>query len=206
MDAVSVAATDLPSHVDNGRMSVKVAGACFKQTKLIRPNNNNVINLYVVNQIDPISNFRNTDYTVQNALLEGIKITKNASDTSKHKYEGYGICFDEGGTFSKGNIVNGRNVLIFGVHENSLTHATNKANNIYVMGDFIVQGKNDTTLYAEKTYSQNFIAVEKKFVLSLHYNGDNSYLFVNGKEELKFKAKDDQIVKEILCVGNINDD
>ena len=43
-------------------------------------------------------------------------------------------------------------------------------------------------------------------MLSLHYNGDNSYLFVNGKEELKFKAKDDQIVKEILCLGNICDD
>ena len=63
------------------------------------------------------------------------------------------------------------------------------------MGDLFVQGINDTTFYAEKVYSQNFIAVNKKFVLSLHYNGDNSYLFVNGKEELKFKAKDDQIVK-----------
>ena len=40
----------------------------------------------------------------------------------------------------------------------------------------------------------------------MHYNGDNSYLFVNGKQELKFKAKDDQIVKEILCLGNISDD
>ena len=73
------------------------------------------------------------------------------------------------------------------------------------MGEFIVQGKNDTTLYAEKLYTQNFSAVDKKFVLSLHYNGDNSYLFVNGKQELKFKAKDDQIVKEILCLGNISD-
>ena len=61
-------------------------------------------------------------------------------------------------------------------------------------------------LYAEKLYSQNFTAVEKKFVLSLHYNGDNSYLLVNGKQEIKFKAKDDQIVKEILCFGNISDD
>ena len=69
-----------------------------------------------------------------------------------------------------------------------------------------MQGINDTTLYAEKVYSQNFTAVNKKFVLSLHYNGNNSYLFVNGKEELKFKAKDDQIVKEILCLGNISDD
>ena len=45
-----------------------------------------------------------------------------------------------------------------------------------------------------------------KFVLSLHYNNDDSYLFVNGKRELKFKGKDDQIVKEILCLGNISDD
>ena len=39
MDVVSTGATDLPSLVDNGRMSVKLAGAYFKQTKLIRPNN-----------------------------------------------------------------------------------------------------------------------------------------------------------------------
>ena len=49
----------------------------------------------------------------------------------------------------------------------------------------------------KKIYSQNFTAVNKKFVLSLHYNGDDSYLFVNGKREVKFKAKDDQIVKAI---------
>ena len=160
----------------------------------------------IVYLIDPINNSRNTDYTVQNALFGRVKMTKNATDTSKHKYEGYGICFDEGATFSKVNISNGRNVLIFGVHENSLVHANNKANNIYVMGDLFVQGINDTTLYTEKLYSQNFTAVNKKFVLSLHYNGDDSYLFVNGKRELKFKSKDDQIVKEILCLGNISDD
>ena len=105
-----------------------------------------------------------------------------------------------------GNINNGRNVLIFGVHEFSLVHKNNKANNIFIMGDGIVQGINDTTLYAEKLYSQNFTTVNKKFVLSLHYNGDDSYLFINGKRKLKFKAKDDQVVKEILCLGNISDD
>ena len=191
MDAVSKGTTDLPSLVDNGRMSVKLAGAYFKHTKLIHPNNNNVINIYIVYKIEPV--FRLSDYTDQDALFGGVKITKNATDTSKHKYEGYGICFDEGGTFSKGGINNGRNVLIFGAHENSLVHANNKANNIYVMGDLFVQGINDSTLYAEKIYSQNFTAVNKKFVLSLHYKGDDSYLFVNGKQELKFKAKDDQI-------------
>ena len=162
MDAVSIKTTDLPSLVDNGRMSVKLDGAYFKQKKLIRPNNNNVINIYIVYKIEQI--FRVSDYTVQNALFGGVKITKTVTDTSKHKYEGYGICFDEGGTFSKGNINNGRNVLIFGVHENSLVQATNKANNIYVMGDIFVQGINDMTLYAEKIYSQNFTAINKKFV------------------------------------------
>ena len=67
-----------------------------------------------------------------------VEITKNA-DTSKYNYKGYGICFDKDGTFSKGNINNGRNVLIFGVHESSLVHANNKANNIYVIGDIFVQ-------------------------------------------------------------------
>ena len=150
MDAAYETITGLPSLIDNGRINVKIEGAYFKQTKIIRPNNNNVINIYVVYLIDPISNTRNTDYTVQNALFGGVKITKNATNTSKHKYEGYRRCFDEGGTFSIGNINNGRNVLIFGVHENSVTHSNNKANNIYVIGDGLVQGINDTTLYAEK--------------------------------------------------------
>ena len=206
MDAVTASNNDLPSLVDNGRMSVKFGGCYFKQTKLIRPNNNNVTNLYIVYMLDSVTAFRSDTYTVQNALFGGVKITKNATDTSKHKYEGYGICFDEGGLFSMGDISDGRNVFIFGVQENSLVHTGNKNNNIYVMGDGFVQGINDTTLYAEKTYATNFSAVNKKFVLSLHYNGDNSYLFVNGKQELKFKAKDDQIVKEIMCLGNISDD
>ena len=39
----------------------------------------------------------------------------------------------------------------------------------------------------------------------MHYNGDNSYLFVNGRQELKFKAKTDQLVKEKLCIENLSD-
>ena len=45
----------------------------------------------------------------------------------------------------------------------------------------------------------------KKFMLSLHYNGDDTYLFVNGRQELKFKAKTDQLIKEKLCIGNLSD-
>ena len=132
-----------------------------------------------------------------------MEITRN-TDTSKYKYKGYGICFDSGGAFSKGNINNRKNILIFGVDEGSLVHANNKASNIYVMGDLFVQGINDTKLYAEKVYSQNFTQPSKKFVLSLHYNRDDSYLFVNDKQELKFKSKTTHLVKEKLCLGNLS--
>ena len=96
-------------------------------------------------------------------------------------------------------------MLIFGLQESSLVHANNKANNIFVMADLFVQGINDTTLYADKVYSQNFTQPGKKFVLRLHYNGDDSYLFVNGKQELKFKCKTEHLVKEKLCLGNLSD-
>ena len=56
----------------------------------------------------------------------------------------------------------------------------------------------------QKKYSQNFTQSSKKFILSLHYNGNDSYLFVNGAQELKFKAKDDQIISEKLCLGNLS--
>ena len=59
-------------------------------------------------------------------------------------------------------------------------------------------------MYAEKIFSQNFTQSSKKFILSLHYNGNDSYLLVSGAQELKFKAKDDQIINEKLCLGNLS--
>ena len=55
-------------------------------------------------------------------------------------------------------------------------------------------------------YSINFIVTKKKFCLSLHYNGANSYLFVDGTEIIKFKAKDSEIVTSPLCLKNISKD
>ena len=73
------------------------------------------------------------------------------------------------------------------------------------MGTGLTQGINDTTIYAEKNFYRNFTDFGKKFMLSLHYNGDDSYLLVNGRQELKFKSKTDQLVKEKLCIGNLSD-
>ena len=55
-------------------------------------------------------------------------------------------------------------------------------------------------------YSINFTEKNKRFCLSLHDNGANSYLFVNGTEICKFKAKDSEIAATPLCLGNISKD
>ena len=64
----------------------------------------------------------------------------------------------------------------------------------------------ENTLAAEKMYSINFTEKHKRFCLSLHYNEANRYLFVNGTEIYKFKAKDSKIVARALCLGNISKD
>ena len=55
-------------------------------------------------------------------------------------------------------------------------------------------------------YSINFTVTKKKICLSLHYNWANSYLLVNGKEIVRFKAKHFAIAATPLCLGNISKD
>ena len=211
MNALANPKNDLPNLKNDGRMHVYLSGNHFLQNKVIIPNKNNAINIYCVYKLDSIASSRDDTFTIQNALFGAMQITKN-TDTSKYNYKGYGICFDEGGTFghtiTEGcftHTTNARNVLIFEVDMTFSVHATNRANHIYVMGTEFVQGINDTTIYAEKNFYRNFTDPGKKFILSLHYNGDDSYLFVNGRQELKFKCKTDQLVKEKLCIGNLSD-
>ena len=163
-------------------------------------------NIYSVYELDPIDLSRNNEFTIQNALFGAIEITKNAN-TSKYKYKGYGICFDESEGFSHvrkednfNHTTLAKNVIIFGVDMSFSKHANNKANNIYIIGKDYVTKINDTTIYAEKIFTEP----GKKFILSLHYNGDNRYLFVNGRKELKFKTKTDQIINKNLRLGNLS--
>ena len=98
----------MPVLENNGRMNVKFNGYYFAHNKALHLNTNKVVNIYIVYRLDSISRTRNIDYAIQNALFGTIKVTKNATDSSKNKYEGYGICFNEGSSFSKGNIFNGK--------------------------------------------------------------------------------------------------
>ena len=85
-------------------------------------------------------------------------------------------------------------------------HSTNKTQIIYLMGKDFIQGINGTTIYAEKLYKTNFTEHSKKCSLSLHYNGDDSYLFVNRVEQLKFKSSISYKDRSLLCVGNMSSD
>ena len=131
-------------------------------------------------------------------------MTKNA-DIDKHGYSGYGIGFDRRSSFSFPSSGFGQNLLIFGVDMNSSAHIDNKKKDILIPGKGPTQGL-EHTLTAEKMYSINFTVTKNKFCLSLHYNRANNYLFVNGIEIYKFKAKDSEIVVSPLCLGNISKD
>ena len=63
----------------------------------------------------------------------------------------------------------------------SSTHIDNKKKDILVLGKGPTKGL-EHTLTAEKMYLMNFTVTKKTFCLSLHYNGANSYFFVNGIE------------------------
>ena len=52
----------------------------------------------------------------------------------------------------------------------------------------------------------NFTIDNKIFCLSLHYNGDNSYLFVSSKEVTKFKVKMSELIKYPMCLGGLSKD
>ena len=106
----------------------------------------------------------------------------DTTDTDEYIYSGYGLGFDGTGQFTHPQGGMARNIIIFGVDSSNSVHATNKTQNILILGHVLTQKVNNTTIYAEKMYSPNFSAENKIFCLSLYYNDDNSYLLVNVKE------------------------
>ena len=208
---------EMPILKNDERMYAYLQSNHFQQNNILTSSNDpvvnkNVVDIYIAYKLDPIASTRGITFTIQNALFGAMQITKNTTDNSKSNYKEYGICFNEGSEFGHtitegghAHTTDARNVLIFGVDMSFSVHATNRANNVYLMGTGLTQGIHDTTIYAEKNFYRNFTDFGKKFMLSLHYNGDDSYLFVNGRQELKFKAKTDQLIKEKLCIGNLSD-
>ena len=161
-------------------------------------NHRKVVNIYIVYQMSKSINI--SDYpTLESCLFGAATLTKNAY-IDRYKYSGYGIGFDRHGSFLFPCTGLGRNVITFGVDMSLSMKIDDRKKDILILRKGPTQGL-EHALSAEKMYSINFIEQNKKFCLSLHYNGANSYLFVNGTEITKLKAKDSEIIATPLCLG-----
>ena len=104
-------------------------------------------------------------------------------------YTGYGIAFDEACSW---NISNDfvRNVKLFGINNSSSSHTDIRKKKFLVLGEGRTYGSFGSP---EKKFSINFSKANTKFYLGLHYNADNNYLLVKGKEIFKFQADNKRV-------------
>ena len=161
---------------------VKFTERCLKHPK-IPYTHGKVVNIYIAYEFGASSS-HNNDPTLKYCLFGAVTLTKTA-DMDKYEYPGYGIGFDRRSSFSFPGGGFGKNVLIFGADMSSSTHIDNKKKDILVLGKGPTQGS-EHALTEEKMYSINFTLTKKKFCLSLHYTGADSYLLVNGTEIYEF--------------------
>ena len=165
---------------------------------------NKVIYLYISYTLGlQLKNFK-CKFCIGNCLFGSVKLTKNA-DLDKCKYTGYGIGFDSCSDFLFTDGSYGKNVIIFGVDMSPSAHVDNKGKSILILGERPTQGFDDATLTEEK-YPNNFIQSGKRFVLSLHYDGSKSFLFVSATKVHQFKTKNSEMKDYALCLGNVSED
>ena len=184
------------------KIRVKFRGNCLKQDK-ITFRHKKIGNIYIAYELTGSSSNGN-DPTVINSLFGAVRLTRNA-DIDKYGYSGYETGFNRRGSFSFPGGGFGSTVIIFEVNMSSSIYVDNKRKNILTLGKGPTQGL-EHILTTEKIYSINFTVTKNKFCLSLHNNGANSYLIVNGTEIHKSKAKDSEIVATPLFLENISKD
>ena len=136
------------------------------------------VNIYIVYELAGSSSHSNNP-TLKNSLFG--EVTKNADNADKYSYSGYIIFFDRKSSFLFLSGGFGQNVLIFGADMSSSAHIDNNKKDILVLAKGPTQ-RLEHTLTAEKIYSISFVVTKKKLFLSLHYNGADSYLYINGKK------------------------
>ena len=127
-------------------------------------------------------------------------------DQEKYVYSGYGITFDSAaGSWSFDNAAV-RNVIIFGVDNSSSSYSDNRKNNFLILAKGPTFEINAKFGSLEKKFSINFTKANTKFCWNLHYNADNGYLLVNGKEIFKFRANNKNVnFPTRFCLGSIFD-
>ena len=151
-----------------------------------------VIDLYISDTLGPQLRNLSTYFIQCNCLFGSVKLAKNANP-DKYTYADYGIGFDFCLEFSTPDRTFGKNIIVFGADLSSSVHIDNKGKDILILGEGLTQGLDDMALIAEAKYPITFTQLGKRFVLSQHYNGSNSFLFVNAMKVYQFKAKNPEI-------------
>ena len=161
----------------------------FNSNPLVIEQNNyttKIGNAYVVYDLDNWLKVPPNNFKFKNCLFGATNIVTN-NNKEKWVYSGHGIKFDSAGSWSFGND-DARNVVMFGVGNSSSSHAGNGKNKFLVLGKGPIFSINGSFGSPERKFGINFSKAKTKFGLSLHCKGDNSYLFVNGKEIFKLNG------------------
>ena len=163
----------------NLSFSLIFKGSCLKPKKKKNTTYTppNIISFFIVYELDAWSRDINSDFTLKDCLFGDVKIAKT-TDTDNYVYSGYGIAIDSRSDFLLPDGSVGKNVIIFGVDMSSSVNIDNKNKDILTLDILSMQGLDDTTLTGETKYSINYSRSNKRFCLSLHYNGSNSLLFL----------------------------
>ena len=120
--------------MNNSKIRLKFKGSCFRQAVKAPFTPNNVVNLFIVYELDRWSRDLNTDFTLKECLFGAVKLTKN-DDPDKYKYSGYDIGFDSRSQFSLTDGSMRKNVIIFGADISSSVHVDNTGNYILILGE-----------------------------------------------------------------------
>ena len=153
---------------DNAKMKVKFNGNLLKQNK-VTYNYGSIENIYVVYRLTPKINLGGIGPTLQNCLFGAVELAKMLILVNTNILDMVlGLIQEDVFHIRVEDMVE---MLLFEAVLSSSTHSNIKTKSILVRGKDFIKG-----------IDTNFTVDNKKFCLSLHYNGDNSYLFVNGEE------------------------
>ena len=170
------------------KLSEYKIGIKFHKDPLAVEQNNyltKIVNVYIVHDLQAWPKIPLRNFSIKYCLFGATSIVKN-SDKEKYVYSGYGVAFDGKGEWSFDNGT-ARNVIIFGFDNSLSFHSENCENEFLILGEGPIFEINGSFGSPEKKLSINFTKANSTFCLSLHYNPDNSYLFVNGKDIFNLK-------------------
>ena len=151
-----------------------------------------IVNMYIVYLMPDVTDAKGSDL-----LKYGLSVA-TGYDTNK-KLVGYGIGF---GThkYTHDDGKKARNLVILGTNSNAL---------VLGKGNVKITTNDNTAVQVKNKLKTNCTIPDEKFILSVHYDAadDNSesFLFVNGLQEYKFKADKNKIVARKLNLGSISD-